>query len=86
MSNQENFLGQAPMTMGLVGHLENTLAQKAAPQASFRFGHRLGGWSGLTLPGSMQNIRGFRRSKPEKLDKPRNLIGHPNDRNGGSYW
>lgn len=75
------------MNDGMVSSLESQVAARMNPlRPTFRFGNRIGGWSGLTLPGSMQNIRGFRKAKPEKPDKVRNLIGRPGPRNGGSYW
>ena len=44
---------------GLVGHLESSLAAKSAPTVTARFGHRLPGFSGVTLPGSGANTVGF---------------------------
>ena len=90
MSNMGNFLGQAPTMGGLVGHLESTLAQKSAPSVTARFGNRLPGFSGVTLPGSGMNIRKFPKSIRQRGahegDKTRNLIGRPGPRNGGSYF
>lgn len=78
--------------MGLVGHLEDTLAQKISPSVTARFGHRLPGFSGVTLPGSGQNIRGLPRSLRRGGSDGDNGggkkigIGKPRAKNGWSYF
>ena len=87
---------------GLVGHLQDTLAQKMAPQTTARFGHRLPGWSGVTLPGTGANTVTFPKPFGKMLrDQARGLkmrggddngghrgvgIGRPRPKNGMSYF
>lgn len=72
---------------GMVGNLEQQVASR---MGTARFGPRLGGWSGVTLPGSGMNIRPFPKSldrmKAEKPDKVRPLIGSRRLMRKGIYF
>lgn len=87
MSDQANFLGKAPARGGLVGHLEDTVAQKMAPRAMARFGPRVG-MSPVTLPGSGAGIvvpKAFRRGDING-DPPMAGIGKRRDQRQGLYF
>ena len=102
MSDMNNFLGQAPAQVGLIGHLESSLAQKSAPSITAKFGGRLPGWSGVTLPGTGANTVGFPKPFRQMLrdqsrmhggkmkgggNGPREVgIGRPRPQNGMSYY